>query len=62
MALTIDVIILQKIKRNKMDESSNVARYMMNLDKLIVFFSINNNQLENIVEKKRLTIAMMTDR
>lgn len=61
MALTIDVIILQKIKRNKMDESSNVARYMMNLDKLIVFFSINNNQLENIVEKKRLTIAMMTD-
>lgn len=44
-----------------MDESSNVARYMMNLDKLIVFFSINNNQLENIVEKKRLTIAMMTD-
>lgn len=61
MALTIDVIILQKIKRNKMDESSNVARYMINLDKLIVFFSINNNQLENIVEKKRLTIAMMTD-
>lgn len=61
MVLTIDVIILQKIKRNKMDESSNVARCMMNLDKSTAFFSINNNQLGNTVEKKRLTIATMTD-
>lgn len=56
MSLTVDVIILQRIKRN---ESSKVARYMMNLEKSTAFLCINNMQLGNIVEKI-FTIAIKT--